>query len=129
MIRKAVGIVITRTAVAATTNRTRGRLADRKSTTNGPRMMTVTTSPASRARSTGTTVNRILPGRVSRSKVRLRVAIYLSTPPMIGSSDEKTAIMSATRLPGSISESSWRFTNDGSWIRIRNGWSVPSLTA
>ena len=38
-----------------------------------------------------------------------------------------TAIVSAMRLPGISSPTDWRLTNDGSWIRIRNGWSVPSL--
>ena len=37
------------------------------------------------------------------------------------------AIVSATRCPGISRPTDWRWTNDGSWIRIRNGWSVPSL--
>ncbi len=40
-----------------------------------------------------------------------------------------TAIVSAIRLPGISSPTDWRWMNDGSWIRIRNGWSVPSLMA
>ena len=39
-----------------------------------------------------------------------------------------TAIVSATRWPGTIVPTAWRWMNDGSWMRIRNGWSVPSLT-
>ena len=39
------------------------------------------------------------------------------------------AIVSAIRWPGIIRPTDWRWMNDGSWIRIRNGWSVPSLMA
>ena len=39
------------------------------------------------------------------------------------------AIVSAIRLPGIIRPTDCRWMNDGSWIRIRNGWSVPSLMA
>ena len=39
------------------------------------------------------------------------------------------AIVSATRWPGIIRPTDWRWMNDGSWMRRRNGWSVPSLIA
>ncbi len=39
------------------------------------------------------------------------------------------AIVSAIRLPGMSSPTDWRWMKLGSWIRIRNGWSVPSLIA
>src|SRR5207237_1347265 len=54
---------------------------------------------------------------------------YLSTPPMIGSREAITAIVSAIRWPGMSSPTDCRWMNDGSWIRSRNGWSVPSLIA
>src|SRR6266576_4405576 len=54
-------------------------------------------------------------------------ARHLSTPPMIGSNEAMTAIASAIRWPGISVPTAWRWTKDGSWIRIRNGWSVPSL--
>ena len=38
-----------------------------------------------------------------------------------------TAIVSAMRWPGVMTPTAWRWMNDGSWIRIRKGWSVPSL--
>ena len=39
------------------------------------------------------------------------------------------AIVSAIRWPGIITPTDCRWMNEGSWIRIRNGWSVPSLIA
>ena len=54
---------------------------------------------------------------------------HLSTPPMMGSREAMIAIVSAMRWPGIITPTDWRWMNDGSWIRIRNGWSVPSLIA
>ena len=60
----------------------------------------------------------VAPGPVDRG--------HLSMPPMIGSSDDITAIVSAIRLFFMSSPTSWRLTNDGSWIFMRKGWSVPS---
>ena len=54
---------------------------------------------------------------------------HLSTPPMIGSSDAMTAIVSAIRLPGTRAPTACRLKKDGSWMRSRNGWSEPSLMA
>ena len=100
MITKAVGMVISRTAVAATTNRTSGRLSLRKVRAMGP-MTTITPSPTTPSTvSSGMTVKMILPGSVSRPHARPMTATYLSTPPMIGSSEAMIAIVSATRLPG-----------------------------
>ena len=129
MIRNAVGTVISRTIVAARTNRASGRFAPTNEMTNGAAMMTAAVAAAPRTRSSGTTVKMTLPGRVRRLHVRLSIAIYLSTPPMIGSSEAMIAIVSAMRLPGVSSPTAWRWTKLGSWIRIRNGWSVPSLIA
>ena len=39
------------------------------------------------------------------------------------------AIVSAIRWPGIIKPTDCRWMNDGSWMRIRKGWSVPSLMA
>ena len=80
----------------------------------------------------GTTVKMTFPGSVSRAPGRLTAswpqpARHLSTPPMIGSRQAMTAIVSAIRWPGISTPTAWRWMNDGSWIRIRNGWSVPSL--
>ena len=70
----------------------------------------------------------ILPAVVTWPRERLMRG-HLSIPPMTGSSDAITAIVSAIRLSFISSPTSWRFTNDGSWIFIRNGWSVPSEMA
>jgi NADH-quinone oxidoreductase subunit H len=53
----------------------------------------------------------------------------LSTPPITGSRLAITAIVSAMRLSFISIPTSWRWTHDGSWIFIRNGWSVPSEIA
>src|SRR6478672_2568180 len=66
MIRKAVGTVIRRITVTATTNRTIGRLAARMSTTVGPRMAIAATATTVPTISNGTTVKMTLPGKVSR---------------------------------------------------------------
>ena len=50
-------------------------------------------------------------------------------PPMIGSRLAITAIVSAIKWPGIISPTACMWTNEGSWMRIRNGWCVPSLMA
>src|SRR5207247_2424246 len=46
-------------------------------------------------------------------------AIYLSTPPMIGSRLAMIAIVSAMRLPGSTAPTPCRFTKLGSWRCMR----------
>ena len=67
MIRKAVGTVISRTTVAASTNRTSGRFAPTKSITSGAAMIAAAVaSPADDEDEDGTTVKMILPGRVRR---------------------------------------------------------------
>src|SRR5438034_8751895 len=66
MIRKAVGTVIRRMTVTATTNRTIGTLAARMSTTVGPRIAIAATATTVSTISTGTTVKMTLPGKVNR---------------------------------------------------------------
>ena len=121
MIRNAVGTVIKNTTVTARMNRNSGRLAFTNAIASGAAMIAVAVIAAPRIRTSGTTVKTILPGRVKRPNVRLRLVIYLSTPPMIGSSEAMIAIVSAMRLPGVSSPTVWRWTKLGSWIRIRNG--------
>jgi hypothetical protein len=37
------------------------------------------------------------------------------------------AIVSAIRLPGISAPTAWRLKYEGSWMRSRKGWSLPSL--
>ena len=119
MIRKALGTVIRSTTVAATTNRTRGRLSARNWTTAPPSRAITIARPIVRTAPSGMTTARTLPGTVSRSQVRPTTVIYLSTPPMIGSSEAMIAIVSAIRLPGMSRPTDWRWMKLGSWMRIR----------
>ena len=59
-------MVIRRTTVTATTNRTIGRLAARMSTMVGPRMAIAATATTVNTISNGTTVKMTLPGKVNR---------------------------------------------------------------
>ena len=68
-----------------------------------------------------------MPAKVSQFHVRA-TTVSLSTPPMMGSGLAMIAIVSAIRLPFISSPTDCRWMYDGSWIRIRKGWSVPSLT-
>src|SRR5688572_3832402 len=70
MIRKAVGIVISRMIVTATTKRTIGKFATRISMIGSPRSTITATSATVSRMSSGTTVNTTLPGSVSRSQLR-----------------------------------------------------------
>src|SRR3954454_16578943 len=70
MITKAVGTLISRTAVAATMNRTSQRFAARKSTIGFPNRTTTRTRPAVRSSRIGMTVNRIFPASVMRLQDR-----------------------------------------------------------
>src|SRR3954468_6917947 len=70
MIRKAVGTLISRTAVAATMNRTSHRFAARKSTIGFPNRTTTRTRPTVRSSRIGMTVNRIFPASVRRLQDR-----------------------------------------------------------
>ncbi len=96
MIRNAVGTVISRTIVTATTNRTIGRFAARMSRIGLPSTTIPATSPTVSRMSSGMTVKTIFPGNVSRSQLRPMHG-HLSTPPMIGSRDAITAIVSAIK--------------------------------
>src|SRR5215207_2338514 len=80
MIRKAVGMLIRSTAVAATTNRTSHRLVARKSTIPLPKRMTTRSSPIPSTRRIGTSVKIILPARVSRPHVRAAAVIGTESP-------------------------------------------------
>ena len=128
MIRNAVGTVMSRMAVAATMNRTTSRFAAARSTSSPPSRITATTSPTVSTPNSGIAVKMTLPGSVSRFQ-DFGDDGHLSTPPMIGSRLRHDAMVSARRWPGIITPTAWRWMNDGSWMRIRNGWSVPSLTA
>src|SRR3954447_9586638 len=75
MIRKAVGTVISRTAVAATTKRTSGRLSLRNWIASGPTSTSTITSPIISTASSGTSVKTTLPGSVSRPHARETVVI------------------------------------------------------
>src|SRR6478736_2005897 len=76
MIRKAVGTVISRITVTATTNRTIGRLAARMSTTVGPRMAIAMTATTVITISNGTTVKMTLPGKVNRFQLLPTTVIW-----------------------------------------------------
>ena len=97
---------------------------------------TITATSATVASSNnGTTVNTILPGRVSRPQLRCRSTVmpastrHLSTPPMIGSELGHHGHRVGDQMcPGVMTPTACRWMNDGSWIRMRKGWSVPSLT-
>ena len=65
MIRNAVGTVISRTIVTATTKRTIGRFAARMSMIGSPNSTMPATSATVASSNSGTTVNTILPGSVS----------------------------------------------------------------
>src|SRR5688500_12013440 len=65
MIRNAVGTVISRTIVTATTKRTIGRLATRISRIGSPKITMPATKATVASSNNGTTVNTILPGNVS----------------------------------------------------------------
>ena len=65
MIRNAVGTVISRTIVTATTNRTIGRLSARMSTIGPPRIATAAINPTVRTTRTGIAVKMTLPGKVN----------------------------------------------------------------
>src|SRR5687768_9015100 len=78
MIRNAVGMVISRMIVTATTNRTIGRFATRISRIGSPRS-TITATSATVARiNNGTIVNTILPGSVNRPQLRPMTVIWRS---------------------------------------------------
>src|SRR5690349_25120377 len=66
MIRKAVGTVISRMIVTATTNRTMARLSVRMSTMLPPNRAMTTTSGIVSASSSGMAVKKTFPGSVSR---------------------------------------------------------------
>src|SRR4051812_28887170 len=70
MIRNAVGTVISRMTVAATTNRTIGRFAARVSIASCPNAVIRMISAAIPTTSSGTRMNRNFPGRVSRFQPR-----------------------------------------------------------
>jgi hypothetical protein len=76
----AVGIVNRSTAVAATTKRTSGRFAPRKSTIPFPKSITTRRSPSPSRRRIGTNVKMILPARVSRPHVRAAAVTYPLRP-------------------------------------------------
>ena len=86
--------------MAATTNRTSGRLAPRKSRMLPPNRMTSTTSGRSRASRSGTPTKTTLPAMRQPAPRAPDGRGHLSTPPMIGSSEAMIAIVSAMRLPG-----------------------------
>src|SRR4029079_12283130 len=77
MIRNALGTLISRTAVAATTNRTSQRFAPRKSTSGLPAMTTRRTSPRLRSARSGTSVKTILPASVRRPQERATAVTLL----------------------------------------------------
>src|SRR5436309_77794 len=70
MIRKADGTLISRTAVAATRNRTSQMFAARKSTIGLPASTMTSTSPSVSSARIGMTVKTIFPARVSRDQER-----------------------------------------------------------
>src|SRR5262245_54235051 len=80
MIRNAVGTLISRIAVAATTNRTRKMLAARKSRIAGPKTTSSAVTATSRTSRTGTIVKISFPGRVSRDQVLLSAVTLLVHP-------------------------------------------------
>src|SRR5437660_8768458 len=80
MIRNAVGTLMRRMAVAATANRTIGRLAARMSRIARPKSIRTTMRGTSRARRTGIRTARTLPGSVSRDHVRPTAAVMRLVP-------------------------------------------------
>src|SRR6478672_651817 len=93
MIRKAVGTVIRRITVTATTNRTIGRLAARMSRTVGPRIAIAMTATTVTTISNGTTVKMTFPGNVNR--------FQLLPTTVIGRSSIRRAVGQPMRaLPG-----------------------------
>jgi hypothetical protein len=80
MIRKAVGMVISRITVAATKKRAIGRLSAMKSTTYGPTITSAATSPTVSRASNGMTVKMTFPGRVSLFHVLPTTVIYPLRP-------------------------------------------------
>src|SRR6266702_2557683 len=83
MIRKAVGMLIRSTAVAATTNRTSHRFAARKSTTGLPRTAITTMSPIVSTSRIGMIVKTIFPASVRRDQ---DLATAVTTPVLDGRS-------------------------------------------
>src|SRR6478736_7828050 len=79
MIRNAVGTVIRRMIVTATTNRTIGMLAARRSTICAPSRAMTTISGMVSASSSGTAVNTTFPGSVSRFHP-LEITVMQRTP-------------------------------------------------
>src|SRR3979409_4314 len=75
MIRKAVGTVMSRIAVTATTNRTRGRFAPRKSRMFPPNATRTMTSGTRSAARTAIVTTRIRPTRVRWLPVRPSTAV------------------------------------------------------
>src|SRR5689334_25270347 len=75
MMRNAVGTVISRITVAATTNRTIGRFATSVSTASCPNAVIRMISAAMVTTSSGTRMNRNLPGRVRRFHPRATTVI------------------------------------------------------
>ena len=77
-----------------------------------------------------TTVNDLPPGLASAGSTSSRFFQRSFIDPAHDRINEAMiAIVSAIRLPGCISSpTDCRWMYDRSWIRIRKGWSVPSLT-
>src|SRR4051812_16280068 len=75
MIRNADGTLISRTAVAATTNRTSQMFAARKSTRGCPTRATMTTRPTVSRNRTGMTVKTSFPASVRRPQDRAAAVI------------------------------------------------------
>ena len=92
-----MGTDISSTAVTATTNRTMGRFAARKSTISWPKMTRIAMTAIVVTSNSGASVKKSLPGRLRRFHARPTTVIYLSTPPMMGSREAITAIVSAIR--------------------------------
>ena len=118
--------------MAATTKRTSGRLAPRKSRNGGPSQDDRDDGHERRAdRDRDEDQRETLGDRqpapepagrrrgAERREAQLRP--HLSIPPMTGSSEETMAIVSASRLPGSSAGTVSRFRKLGSWMRKRNG--------
>jgi len=76
MIRKAVGTLISRTAVAATTNRTSHRFVARKSRMPPPNRTMTATRPMVRTARIGSRVKITLPASVSRLHERATAVTY-----------------------------------------------------
>src|ERR687890_632339 len=80
MIRNAVGTLISRTAVAATTNRTSQRFVARKSTMPAPNRITIASRPIVRTSRIGTIVKTTFPASVKRLHERATAVIRIASP-------------------------------------------------